>query len=81
MVPAPEAGLMLQVTPELEESLETAAPVKAWVLVVPRLTVAGVMAPTLMGVSGMVIVAVLVVSVLLVAVITAVAVVTGSGAL
>ena len=62
IVPAPVAGLMLQVTPELEESLETVAPVKACVVVVPRLTVAGLMAPTLIGVSGMVMVVVLVVS-------------------
>ena len=71
---------MLQVTPELEESLETAAPVKACVLVVPRLTVGGLMAATLIGVSGMVMVVVLVVSVLLVAVMVAVAVATGVGA-
>jgi len=71
---------MLQVTPELEASFATVAPVNACALLTPRLTVAGLMAPTLMGVSGMVMVAVLVVSVLLVAVITAVEVVTGSGA-
>jgi hypothetical protein len=81
MVPAPVAGLMLHVTPELEESFATAAPVKACGLLSPRVVVAGLMAPTLIGISGIVSVAVLLGSVLLVAVITAVAVVTGNGAL
>ena len=77
-VPTPEP--MLQLTPELEESLLTES-VNACELLVPMLAVAGLMAARLMGVSGMVMVVVLLVSVLLVAVITAVAVVTGSGAL
>ena len=67
MVPAPEAGLMLQVTPELEPSKVSAAPVKACVPPPLRVTVAGVMAAIEMGFSVMVAVADLVGSLTLVA--------------
>jgi hypothetical protein len=76
-VPAPLP--MLQVTPEVEPSLETVM-VKAWVPPTPRLAVAGLGALTTMGVSVMVAVAVLVVSVLLVAVTVAEVVVMTAGA-
>jgi len=76
-VPTPEP--MLQVTPELEPSFDTAT-VNAWVPPPARATVPGLGAPTLIGVSVTVTLADLVVSVLLVAVTVAEVTVITAGA-
>ena len=78
-VRVPTPAPMLQVTPEFDESLATAS-VKACDPLLPRLMVAGLMAPRLIGVSVTAAVADFVVSVLLVAVMVAEVVVMTAGA-